>query len=168
MSKMKLKPCPFCGSPGVIRYIPVFIMPYFAECSNELCPAGNTGVSFFTSKEAAAAWNRRVKNECRIQESGIRPKDKQLCIIVSKATGIPQIGIYLEDIKINRYSSEIGDYFLDVCAVMRQSKLYSCDSPSFHAAHDIRYWQPVNLPENVTVQILEEVEKLFREDSNDE
>lgn len=60
MSKIKMKPCPFCGSPGVIIYIPELIMPYFAECSNnELCVAGDSGVSFSTEEEAAEAWNRR-------------------------------------------------------------------------------------------------------------
>lgn len=59
MSKIKLKPCPFCGSPGVIRCIAVSVAPYFAECSNELCIAGDSGVSFSTEEEAAEAWNRR-------------------------------------------------------------------------------------------------------------
>lgn len=63
MGEIKLKPCPFCGSPGEIRYIAACIMPYFAECSNELCVAGDSGVSFGTEKEAAEAWNKRAGQE---------------------------------------------------------------------------------------------------------
>lgn len=64
MSKIKMKPCPFCGSPGVIRCIAMGVAPYFAECSNnELCVAGDSRVSFPTEEEAAEAWNRRIPNE---------------------------------------------------------------------------------------------------------
>lgn len=59
MSKIKLKSCPFCGSPGVIRCIALGVAPYFADCSNELCIAGDSRISFSTEKEAAEAWNRR-------------------------------------------------------------------------------------------------------------
>ena len=59
MSEIKLLPCPFCGSPGVIRCIAMGVSPYFADCSNELCIAGDSRVSFQTEEEAAKVWNRR-------------------------------------------------------------------------------------------------------------
>ncbi len=32
------------------------------------------------------------------REYQFRPKDKQLCVVINKTTGIPMIGIYLENI----------------------------------------------------------------------
>lgn len=61
MSKERLLPCPFCAGKAHIRYIAVMQKPYFPECENECCIAGDTGVSFETEKEAIEAWNRRTK-----------------------------------------------------------------------------------------------------------
>ena len=44
-------------------------------------------------------------------EREFRPKDKQLCVVINKVTGIPMVGIYLENVSIDRYSSETSNYF---------------------------------------------------------
>lgn len=55
-----MKKCPFCGSRAHIRYIAVMERPYFPECVDEKCIAGDTGISFETKEEAIEAWNRRA------------------------------------------------------------------------------------------------------------
>lgn len=40
-----------------------------------------------------------------------RPQNKQLCVVINKITGIPMVGIYLENVAIDRYSSETSNYF---------------------------------------------------------
>ncbi len=66
----ELKPCPFCGSPGVLeggdfiggwneRTGP---RPYKVECTNLWCIASYMiGAVFETKEEAMEAWNRRVE-----------------------------------------------------------------------------------------------------------
>lgn len=63
MSEINLLPCPFCGGKAHIRCIMVFERPWFPECENERCIAGDTGVSFSTEEEAAEAWNKRVGDQ---------------------------------------------------------------------------------------------------------
>lgn len=59
MNEIKLKPCPFCGGKAHIQKL-IAQQPYFVECDNEFCIAGNSNASFKTEEEAAKAWNRRV------------------------------------------------------------------------------------------------------------
>lgn len=57
-----LKPCPFCGSAGIIRYREA-LDDYIPECSNEDCIVSYVlGNSFQSSDEATEVWNRRVGN----------------------------------------------------------------------------------------------------------
>lgn len=67
VEKIKLKPCPFCGGEGCIRYIAVCELPYFAECDNEYCIAGDSGVSFALEKEAVEAWNKRAGEDSEVE-----------------------------------------------------------------------------------------------------
>lgn len=58
----ELKPCPFCGSAGLIRYREAND-DYIPECTNEDCIASYViGNSFQSSDEAAEVWNRRRDN----------------------------------------------------------------------------------------------------------
>ena len=63
LSKIKLKPCPFCGGEAHIDCFPGLYRPYFPVCNNEMCIACDTIVTFLTEKDAAEAWNRRTDNE---------------------------------------------------------------------------------------------------------
>lgn len=55
-----LKPCPFCGSEGVINHKKV-LETWLVECSNGSCPASYMiGYDYDTEEEAIAAWNRRI------------------------------------------------------------------------------------------------------------
>lgn len=55
----KLKPCPFCGCPGVINY-KNNLRTWIVECVNSSCPASYMlGMDFDTEEEAINAWNRR-------------------------------------------------------------------------------------------------------------
>lgn len=56
----ELEKCPFCGGEANIRYIAVMEAPYYPECTNKHCIAGDTNIGFKTEKEAAEAWNKRV------------------------------------------------------------------------------------------------------------
>lgn len=67
MSEIKLKPCPFCGGKAHIRCIMVFERPWFPECEDERCIAGDTGVSFSTEEEAEEAWNRRAGEQDEVK-----------------------------------------------------------------------------------------------------
>ena len=55
----ELKKCPFCGGEAHVRYIAVMESPYYPECMDEHCIAGDTGIGFKSEKEAIKAWNRR-------------------------------------------------------------------------------------------------------------
>lgn len=69
----KLKPCPFCGADGRMRYRSG-TDDYIAECSNDMCPASfMIGWSYDTEEEAAEAWNRRTREECEEREKGLCP-----------------------------------------------------------------------------------------------
>lgn len=55
-----LKPCPFCGSDGVVSQ-KKDLETWIVECSNQRCPASYMiGWDYETEKEAIEAWNRRV------------------------------------------------------------------------------------------------------------
>lgn len=56
----RLKPCPFCGSDGVVSQ-KKDLETWIVECSNKRCPASYMiGWDYETEKEAIEAWNRRV------------------------------------------------------------------------------------------------------------
>ena len=68
----KLKPCPFCGSHGILEggdFIGGWNektgpRPYMAECSNQDCIASYMiGAVYDTKEEAIEAWNRRADDE---------------------------------------------------------------------------------------------------------
>lgn len=56
---MEMKKCPFCGGKAHVRYIAVMEAPYFPECEDEHCIAGDTGIGFKTEEQAIKAWNER-------------------------------------------------------------------------------------------------------------
>lgn len=72
MSKIELKPCPFCGGNATIveneeprLYRPSRNHPYCVYCGNCELLFGfdeDYGGTFDTKKEAAEAWNRRADN----------------------------------------------------------------------------------------------------------
>lgn len=55
-----LKPCPFCGSKGVLNK-KRSLDTYIVECTNGSCPASYMiGNEYDSEEEAITAWNRRV------------------------------------------------------------------------------------------------------------
>lgn len=56
---MEMRKCPFCGGEAHVRYIAVMEAPYFPECEDEHCIAGDTGIGFQTEEQAIKAWNER-------------------------------------------------------------------------------------------------------------
>lgn len=67
----ELKPCPFCGSPGVLvggDFIGGWDeqtgpRPYKVECSNMVCIASYMiGMLWETAEDAVDAWNRRASD----------------------------------------------------------------------------------------------------------
>lgn len=65
----KLKPCPFCGSKGVIHRNNA-LETYVVECTNHSCPASYMiGWDYDTTQEAIESWNRRV-NDGRSDQPG--------------------------------------------------------------------------------------------------
>ena len=60
---MELKPCPFCGGAGTIRYRKP-TDDFIPECANEDCIASYMlGNMFPTMQDAADAWNRRKADD---------------------------------------------------------------------------------------------------------
>ena len=63
----KLKPCPFCGSNGQVRYdygvLRGEYSGYYVQCSNSYCTAYSLFAPFSTEQEAVEAWNRRVNDD---------------------------------------------------------------------------------------------------------
>lgn len=51
----KVKPCPFCGSPGQLW---LKVGYYKVECTNRECPSHK---KFVTKEMAVEEWNRREK-----------------------------------------------------------------------------------------------------------
>ena len=64
MKMPDLKPCPFCGSPALIKTSPHFPngMEYTVRCSVKSC-AGRSYKSWVNIDDAVNAWNRRVTGE---------------------------------------------------------------------------------------------------------
>lgn len=93
-----------------------------------------------------------------------RPQDKQLCVVINKVTGIPMVGIYLENVSIDRYSSETSNYFFDVIEVMEFQIMQRSEAPGFLEMEDVDRWKPLGLPADVNKRILAEIEKWFEED----
>lgn len=62
MDEIKLKPCPFCGTPGQVQQAGKM---WFVECADDTtsCPV-NPWTGYFNDKyEAIEAWNRRAAGE---------------------------------------------------------------------------------------------------------
>ena len=57
MSKIELKPCPFCG--GEAKMIKIGGATYFIQCNE----CHSTSGAFSTSEEAVEAWNKRAQHE---------------------------------------------------------------------------------------------------------
>lgn len=91
----------------------------------------------------------------------IRPQDKQLCVVINKVTGIPMVGIYLENVAIDRYSSETSNYFFDVIEVMEFQIMQRLEGPGFLEMENVDRWKPLGLPSDVEERILAEIEKWF-------
>ena len=61
MDKLKLKPCPFCGSAAVFRYNGE--NQYLVRCGNLFCKVYATTYVETTKAKAIAAWNLRKGEE---------------------------------------------------------------------------------------------------------
>lgn len=96
-----------------------------------------------------------------------RPQDKQLCVVINKVTGIPMVGIYLENVSIDRYSSETSNYFFDVIEAMEFQIMQRSEAPGFLEMEDVDRWKPLRIPSDVEERILAEIEEWFEEDDND-
>lgn len=61
----ELKPCPFCGSDGIIRetQLPHWKKKYKVECSNKDCLIAMIMYVNDTKNDAINMWNRRVSDE---------------------------------------------------------------------------------------------------------
>ena len=61
MDEIELKPCPFCGSPGVMRNVGTqwYVM---CSCGPDDCPAYPWTGYHESQKRAVEAWNRRADN----------------------------------------------------------------------------------------------------------
>ena len=94
-------------------------------------------------------------------ECNTRPQDKQLCVVINKITGIPMVGIYLENVSIDRYSSETSNYFFDVIEVMEFQIMQRSEDPGFLEMEDVDRWKPLGLPADVNDRVLAEIEKWF-------
>ena len=96
-----------------------------------------------------------------------RPQDKQLCVIINKITGIPMIGMYLENILIDKYpySTKISDCFFDVIEAMKFYIVHSSEAPIFLPMGNVDCWKPLGLPSDVNDRILAEIGKWFNEDN---
>ena len=92
-----------------------------------------------------------------------RPQDKQLCVVINKITGIPMVGIYLENVAIDRYSSETSNYFFDVIEAMEFQIMQRSEAPGFLEMEDVDCWKPLGLPSDVEERILADIEKWFEE-----
>ena len=97
-------------------------------------------------------------------EWDFRLKDKQLCVVINKVTGIPMVGIYLENVSIDRYSSETSNYFFDVIEAMEFQIMQRLEAPGFLEMEDVDRWKPLGLQSDVEERILAEIEKWFEED----
>jgi hypothetical protein len=56
---MEIKPCPFCGAPGMSAQHPQ-LQSYFAGCVDEGCIAHLIAYDFVTQEAAITAWNMRA------------------------------------------------------------------------------------------------------------
>ena len=97
-------------------------------------------------------------------EWDFRPKDKQLCVVINKITGIPMVGIYLENVSIDRYSSETSNYFFDVIEVVEFHIMQRSEDLGFLEMEYVDRWKPLGLPDDVNECIIAEIEKWFEED----
>lgn len=57
---MKILPCPFCGSDGVIEKVEAVLgVRKSVGCNTEECMGYQSNVTFSTEREAVKAWNKR-------------------------------------------------------------------------------------------------------------
>lgn len=91
----------------------------------------------------------------------IRPQDKQLCVVINKTTGIPIIGIYLENISLDKYSTKTSNYFFDVIEALEFQIMQRSKAPGFLEMGNVDRWKPLGLPEDVNERILAEIKKWF-------
>lgn len=94
----------------------------------------------------------------------IKPHDHQLCVAINRITGIPIIGIYLENVAIDKYSSKTSDYIFDVTAAMEFQIMQRSRLPGFLEMDNVDRWKPLGFPEDVNERILTEIEQWFEED----
>lgn len=55
----KIKACPFCGYPAVIRQNKEKVKPWYVRCGNIYCHVFPMTKNYSTIEEAIEAWNRR-------------------------------------------------------------------------------------------------------------
>lgn len=94
----------------------------------------------------------------------IRPQDKQLCVVIDNVTGIPMIGMFLKNVRLDKYSSKREDYFFDVIQAMEFKRMFRNNTPSFISLYKVDRWKTLGLPEDVNDRILAEIEKWFEEE----
>lgn len=89
------------------------------------------------------------------------PKDKELCVAINKSTGIPMIGIYLENVSLDGYHTEISRCFFDVIEAMKFYIIHRSESPIFLPMEKVNYWKPLILPSDANERIFTELKKWF-------
>lgn len=92
------------------------------------------------------------KTEIRISDdgwipgySGIRPQDKQLCIVILAGGSV-------RSAQYKKKLYEINDVFL------------SLNIPTYYSWSMVDRWKPLNLPTDVNERILAEIDEWFEED----
>lgn len=94
-------------------------------------------------------------------DNDIKPENKQLCVAISSITGIPMIGIFLKNVRIDKYSEQRGSYFFDVICAMEFKKMLRSDAPTFMPLSIVSRWKPLGLPKDINDWILNEIEEWF-------
>ena len=122
-------------------------------CDKQKCLISEETVEFVEIEVLDEGWF--------LPEHHTDPRDKELCIAINKITGIPMIGIYLENISIDRYHAEISKCFFDVIEAMKFYVIHRSEAPILLPMENVNYWKPLLLPADANERIFTELKKWF-------